>query len=84
MDDILFLADTRWKLKKAIRVLNRTFDDLKLVKHPDKTAMGRVARGFDFLGYHFTPSGLSLAAQTLAHCASKALRLDGKSRPTCE
>jgi hypothetical protein len=28
MDDILILADTRWKLKKAIRVLNRTFEDL--------------------------------------------------------
>jgi RNA-directed DNA polymerase len=35
MDDILILAETRWKLKKAIRVLNRTLDDLKLAKHPD-------------------------------------------------
>jgi RNA-directed DNA polymerase len=75
MDDILILAETRWKLKQAIRVLNRTLGEMKLAKHPDKTAMGRVARGFDFLGYHFTPSGLSLAARTLANCAGKALRL---------
>jgi hypothetical protein len=50
MDDILILATTRWKLRKAIRVLNQTFAGLKLAKHPDKTAMGRVERGFDFLG----------------------------------
>jgi hypothetical protein len=74
-------AETRWKLKKAIRVLNRTFGDLKLAKHPDKTAMGRVTRGFDFLGYHLTPTGLSLAAQTLAHCAGKALRLYEQEPP---
>ena len=30
MDDILILASTRWKLKKAIRVLNQTFSELKL------------------------------------------------------
>ena len=36
MDDILILASTRWKLKKAIRVLNQTFNELKLEKHPDK------------------------------------------------
>ncbi len=81
MDDILILAETRWKLKKAIRVLNQTFDGLKLSKHPDKTTMGRVERGFDFLGYHFVPSGLSLATQTLANCAGKALRLYEQEPP---
>ena len=53
MDDILILASTRWKLKKAIRVLNQTFNEPKLEKHPDKTLIGRIEHGFDFLGYHF-------------------------------
>jgi len=57
MDDILILATTRWKLKKAIRVLNQTFDELKLEKHPDKTSIGRIEKGFDFLGYHFNQMG---------------------------
>jgi len=30
IDDILILAPTRWKLKKAIRVLNQTFNELNL------------------------------------------------------
>ena len=81
MDDILILAATRGKLKKAIRELNRTFDGLRLAKHPDKTAIGRVERGFDFLGYHFKPPGISLAKQTLANCASKALRLYEQEPP---
>ncbi len=46
MDDILILAPTRWKLKKAIGVLNATFTEIKLEKHPDKTAMGRIEKGF--------------------------------------
>lgn len=65
MDDILILASTRWKLKRAIRVLNRIFNELKLEKHPDKTLIGRTERGFDFLGYHFSPEGLSIAYKTI-------------------
>jgi hypothetical protein len=43
--------------------------------------MGRLERGFDFLGYHFIPQGISLATQTLANCASKALRLYEQEPP---
>ncbi len=35
--------------------------ELKLEKHPDKTFIGRIEKGFDFLGYHFSPEGLSMA-----------------------
>ncbi len=58
MDDILILAPTRWKLRKAIREMNQVFNDLVLEQHPDKTLIGRVGRGFDFLGYHFKPNEL--------------------------
>jgi hypothetical protein len=75
MDDILILAKTRWKLKKAIKVLNQTFDELKLEKHPDKTTIGRVEREFDFLGYHISPEGLSLAKKTVENFIGRAARL---------
>jgi len=75
MDDILILAKTRWKLKKAIKVLNQTFDELKLKKHPDKTTIGRVEKGFDFLGYNISPEGLSLAKKTVENFISRAIRL---------
>jgi RNA-directed DNA polymerase len=79
MDDILILAPTRWKLKKAIRVLNETLDELKLEKHPDKTDMGRMEKGFDFLGYHFSPQGLSLAEKTVENFLEKARRINEQS-----
>ena len=48
---------------------------LKLEKHPDKTFIGRIETGFDFLGYHFSRSGLQLAAKTIANAVEKVHRL---------
>ncbi len=56
-------------------MLNQTFDELKLEKHPDKTVIGRVEKGFDFLGYHISPEGLSLAKKTIENFISRAARL---------
>lgn len=75
MDDILILAPTRWKLKKAIRVLNQTFNELKLEQHPDKTLIGRVERGFDFLGYHFKFGKLYVAGYTIERFKERIARL---------
>jgi RNA-directed DNA polymerase len=75
MDDILILAPTRWKLKKAIRVLNQTFNELRLEQHPDKTLIGRTERGFDFLGYHFELEGLSVAGKTIERFKERISRL---------
>jgi len=48
---------------------------LNLEKHPDKTFIGRIERGFDFLGYHFRPDRLSVAAKTIENFVARALRL---------
>ena len=75
MDDILILAPTRWKLKKAIRVLNQTFNELKLEKHPDKTLLGRTERGFDFLGYFIKPGRLSVSLKSIKNFMERIDRL---------
>ncbi len=64
MDNILVLAPTRWKIRKAVKAVNGMLGSLGLEKHPDKTFIGRIERGFDFLGYHFGPDGLSVAKKT--------------------
>ncbi len=51
MDDWVILAPTRWKLRGAVRLVNQTLAELKLEQHPDKTFIGRVSRGFDFLSF---------------------------------
>ena len=42
---------------------------------PDKTFIGRIERGFDFLGYHFGPEGLSVAKKTIERFVERAIRL---------
>ena len=71
MDDICLQVPTRSKLRRAIKKLNAVFTTLKITKHPDKTEMGRVERGFDFLGYHYSSDGLSVAKVTFERCSAK-------------
>ena len=75
MDDIVILSKTRWKLRKAIKVVNQTFDELKLEKHPEKTVIGRIEKGFDFLGYHISPEGVSVARKTVENFIERSARL---------
>ena len=76
----LVLAPTRWKLRRAVRVLNQVLPSLELEKHPEKTFIGRIERGFDFLGYHFSRAELTVARTTLENFAGRALRLYEQER----
>ncbi|NEP87553.1 MAG: hypothetical protein F6K18_12385 [Okeania sp. SIO2C2] len=75
MDDWVILAPTRWKLRKAIKAVNEVMADLQVEKHPNKTFIGRVSRGFEFLGYWFTPSGLRVAQKTVDKMKAKVALL---------
>jgi hypothetical protein len=75
MDDILILAPSRWQLRRAIATMNGVLEELGLDQHPDKTTIGPVARGFDFLGYTYSPAGLGLAEMTIRNHRIKLHRL---------
>ena len=75
VDDMLILTKTRWKCRRAVKRLNTIFNRLKLEKHPDKTFIGQVAKGFDFLGYHFSPQGLKVANITGTKFVTRLYRL---------
>ena len=79
MDDWVILAPTRWKLREAIRLVNQTLAELHVEQHPDKTFIGRISRGFDFLGYAFTPMGLEAAPQAVERCVERVSRLYERS-----
>ncbi|MCP4079096.1 MAG: hypothetical protein GY743_02485, partial [Planctomycetaceae bacterium] len=64
MDDILILSKTRWQNRKAVKRLNQCLNSLKLEKHPDKTFIGKIEKGFDFLGYRFGREPLKVAEKT--------------------
>jgi hypothetical protein len=43
-----------------LSIVNKTLNELKVGKHPHKTFIGRIFKGFD-------PKGLSIAPKTLAN-----------------
>ena len=76
MDDLLVLAPSRWTLRRAVKAINEELSALNLEQHPDKTFIGYIARGFDFLGYRFGLNGLvGLARQTIVNFETKLSRL---------
>ena len=44
-----------------MRVVNQALGSLELEQAPEKTFIGRIEKGFDVLGYHFSPDGLTAA-----------------------
>ncbi len=81
MDDFIILAKTHWHLLAAVASLNRYFSHFGFTQHPDKTFIGRVEKGFDWLGYRFDATGLCAVAQaTLEHFAIKRRQLYEQAR----
>ncbi|MCP4212234.1 MAG: hypothetical protein GY764_12250, partial [Halieaceae bacterium] len=76
MDDIVILAKTRWHLRAAIRGLIEVIESLGLCLHQEKRFVGRIDKGFDFLGYQIHPSRkLRPSAESLRRLVVRAGRL---------
>ena len=76
MDDWVILARTRWQLRKAVKLVMQTLSELKVEPHPDKTYIGRVSRGFTFLGYTIASAGIvGIAPQTRKRFVERLTRL---------
>ena len=59
MDDVVLLTRTRCQLRKAIRQLNQFFAQFGFAQHPDKIFIGRMAKGFDWMGAWFIDKGIT-------------------------
>ncbi len=66
---------TRWRLRRAVKTVNEVLAGLGLAKHPEKTFVGRIAKGFDFLGYAFGLEGLRVSEPALARFHERCSRL---------
>jgi hypothetical protein len=85
VDDWIVLTKTRAQLRKMVRITNLVLAKLKQTKHPDKTFIGRIAKGFDFLGYHFNGLALRPAKITIQRAFDKILQLyERKASPNQE
>lgn len=57
VEDWVVLAPTRWKWRMAIRAVNQVMARLRVRQHPDKTIIGRIARGSISWSIDFRQSG---------------------------
>jgi len=82
MDDWVVLAKTRNHLRKAVKTAEKILTQLQLNIHPDKTFIGCITKGFEFLGYLFKPEGLQISLKTIHRCYVKLIQLyeQGASR----
>lgn len=81
MDDWVVLETRRWRLRKAIRLVNQVLNDLFLEKHPEKTWIGPIDRGFDFLGYRHIRAGCYPAKDTVQRFHARITRLYEQGTP---
>jgi RNA-directed DNA polymerase len=83
MDDVIILAKTRWHLRKAVRTVNQHFHQLKVEQAPDKTFIGKISRGWGFLGYRFGKAKLTVSKRTLENHIRRLTQLyeQKKHRP---
>ena len=76
MDDLFVFTNSRRKLRKAIKLIHRYCEMLKLKLSKPKTFIGRTERGFSGLGYEFKPNQrLKPSEQCLSRMRDKALLL---------
>jgi hypothetical protein len=66
---------TQWKLRKAIKSVNQHVEKLKLKQHLDKTTVGRIKNGFDFLGYQFGQEKITASKRTLQNHIRRIIQL---------
>ncbi|MBX4519618.1 RNA-directed DNA polymerase [Klebsiella pneumoniae] len=81
MDDFVILTYSRWQLRKQVKQLNKYLASLGFEKHPDKTFIGKVSRGFDWLGAWLTDKGVvGIAPRALTNHREKVRRLSEQTR----
>ncbi|BEO54296.1 hypothetical protein SMQE21_42360 [Serratia marcescens] len=75
MDDFLLFIRTRWQLRRSVKRRHEFFDLGGFETHPDKTQLGRIKHGFDWLGVWFTSSGTTIAPRALENHHARRARL---------
>lgn len=81
MDDFLIFTRTRWQLRRAVRTLNARLAAAGFKLHPGKTFIGRVSKGFDWMGFWFNDAGCtSIAPRAIDNCLTTLRRLYEQTR----
>ena len=76
MDDFVIMAQKRHPLRRAIKRVHEVLGRLGLCLHSSKRLIGKLSKGFDFLGYRVVPGRpLRSSAENNHRFAEKFRRL---------
>ncbi len=75
MDDWVVLTHSKTALRKIIRKTHAILQGLHLSLHPLKTYIGKIANGFNFLGYYMDTHRLLPSTETILRFHERALVL---------
>ena len=75
MDDWVIIQSKRHDLRKTIKRVYAALHTLGLRIAQDKTYIGRVSKGFDFMGFYCCPTGMTVSAAALSRRDQKIARL---------
>jgi len=76
MDDFVIMAQKRHQLRRAIKCVHEVLGRLGLRLHGSKRLIGKLSKGFDFLGYRVVPGRrLRSSAESKRRFAEKFRRL---------
>lgn len=63
MDDWVIAVRTKSQLRRMVKTMHRVMHRLKFELALDKTFIGKICKGFDFLGYRFNHTGIIAIAR---------------------
>ena len=75
MDDFIIFTKSRFQLRRMLSSLYKVLTDLKLSLAYDKTYIGKISNGSEFLGFAKYPGGISLSKNTLCRMFQKLVWL---------
>jgi RNA-directed DNA polymerase len=76
MDDWVILTKTRSMLSRLVKKMHVIMHQLQFKLALDKTYIGKISKGFDFLGYHFNAAGMvDVAEKTMQKFIERLLVL---------
>jgi RNA-directed DNA polymerase len=75
MDDWLVLTKSKTALRKIIKITHDVMNTLKFQLHPTKTFIGKIKKGFNFLGYYMDFETILPATETIRRAFERTAAL---------
>jgi Reverse transcriptase (RNA-dependent DNA polymerase) len=72
VDDWIVLTKSKTMLRKIIKKTHNLLNKLHLTMHPNKTYIGKIKKGFNFLGYFYQPSTLLPSLESIRRCHERS------------